>query len=169
MHDSMKRKVLELLENYPINQRKIAVLRYELEHPTQISPEEMIDAMSFGHGDGQGPTPGHISNKTLYIALNYQEKTDEANQETANAIAAQLWELEREQHRLEYYVSLLEEHLAEMIRLRYFEGNALPSIAKMKGISLKTVYRHYDRAIHELAGMYELFMDQANDKTVSVL
>ena len=62
---------MELLETYHDRERMIAVLRYELEHPGKISSAEQIEAMNYGHGDGIGGTKGHISNKTLYIALNY--------------------------------------------------------------------------------------------------
>jgi len=57
----------------------------------------MIDGMALGHGDGMGGSgKGRISNKTMYIALNYQEKMDRMNAEAANEIAQRLLELEGE-------------------------------------------------------------------------
>lgn len=72
----MSKYVLKLLESYNERERKIAVLRYNLEHPAKVSRSEQIEAMNFGHGDGLDHSAGHISNKTLYIALNYEEQAE---------------------------------------------------------------------------------------------
>ena len=46
--------VTSLLQNYRTTKRKIEQLRYELEHPTRVTPDEMIEAMNFAKGDGEG-------------------------------------------------------------------------------------------------------------------
>ena len=67
--------VVNLLETSQERKRKIALLHYELEHPAHTSETEMIGAMALGHGaGGSSHTEGHISDKTLYIALNYQDR-----------------------------------------------------------------------------------------------
>ena len=75
----MSKYVLKLLESYNERERKIAVLRYNLEHPTTVSRAEQIEAMNFRHDDSLGHSAGHISNKTLYIALNYEEQAERMN------------------------------------------------------------------------------------------
>lgn len=56
----MSKYVLKLLESYNERERKIAVLRYNLEHPAKVSRSEQIEAMNFGHGDGLDHSAGHI-------------------------------------------------------------------------------------------------------------
>lgn len=73
MNAEMKNYVIKLLETYHDRERKIAVLRYDLEHPSEVGVTEQIEAMNYGSGEGVGHSKGHISNKTLYIALNYEE------------------------------------------------------------------------------------------------
>lgn len=70
--------VTSLLQNYRATKRKNQQLRYELEHPAHVTPEEMIETMSFTKGDGEGRPSSSISNKTLYIAMNYQDAADRA-------------------------------------------------------------------------------------------
>ena len=94
---AMSKYVLKLLESYNERERKIAVLRYNLEHPTTVSRAEQIEAMNFRHGDSLGHSAGHISNKTLYIALNYEEQAERMNAESAHEIAKELFALECEQ------------------------------------------------------------------------
>ena len=71
MNTEMKNRVLELLDNYHKRARLIALLRYELAHPARVTEKDLIGAMNFAHQEGLGRPEGHISNKTLYIALNY--------------------------------------------------------------------------------------------------
>ncbi|MCI8400365.1 MAG: sigma-70 family RNA polymerase sigma factor [Oscillibacter sp.] len=115
----------------------------------------MIDGMALGHGDGMGGSgKGRISNKTMYIALNYQEKMDRMNAEAANEIAQRLLELEGEQDRLRYYVSLLEKREMEALRLFYFEGRSWEETAKELGVVLRSVYKIKSKAIGHLADLY---------------
>ena len=118
MNNDMRSYVINLLETYQERTRKIALLHYELEHPAYTSEAEMISAMALGHGAGGGShTEGHISDKTLYIALNYQSKVDKLNADTKEEIVVQLVELERDQKRLDYYISLLDERQINVLQL----------------------------------------------------
>ena len=155
MNTEMKNHVTKLLETYPDRERQISLLHYEMQHSACVSPEEMIDSMALGHGDGMGGSgKGHISNKTLYIALNYQEQMDRMNAEAADEIAQRLLELEGEQDRLRYYVSLLEKREMEALRLFYFEGRSWEETAKELGVVLRSVYKIKSKAIDHLADLY---------------
>jgi len=114
---NVKDYVVQELESYPRTLRQIAVLRYELEHPVQVSTEEMLDAMAFARGEHFGVAPGHVSDKTLYIAMNYRQKANEVNAEISGEISAKLLELEHKKNRIEYYVGMLDSRKAEIIRL----------------------------------------------------
>lgn len=157
MESSMKAHILNLLETYHERERNIALLHYELEHPARASEAEMISAMALGHGTGNngGHVDGQISDKTLYIALNYQSKVDKVNADTKEEIVVQLVELEQEQRRLEYYISLLEKRQAQVVRLFYFEGLPWDEVAKEAGVAVRTVHKIKNQALNQLAGMYQ--------------
>lgn len=139
----------------PDRERQIALLYYKMQHSAQVTPEEIIGAMSLEHGDGMGGgSKGRISDKTMYIALNYQERMDRINVEAANEIAQRLLKLKAVQDQLRYYVSLLEQREAEVIRLTYFEGIDQDSIAESFGIVPRTMRRIKKAAIEKLAEMY---------------
>lgn len=155
MNTDMKEQVIKLLETYPNRERQIAILHYEMQHGAHISPEEMIDTMALGHGDSLGGSgKGHVSNKTMYIALNYQEQMERVNTESMNEIAQTLLKLEQEQDRLRYYVSLLEKREAEVIRLVYFENCNQDKAAKKLEIVPRTLRRIKNGAVDKLAEMY---------------
>ena len=155
MNNDMRSYVINLLETYQERTRKIALLHYELEHPTRTSEAEIISAMALGHGaGGSSHTEGHISDKTFYIALNYQARANHVNSDTAEEVVGQLVTLEREQERLNYYVSLLGPRHAELLKLLYFEGYSQEECAKKLEIATRTVRRIKDDAIAELVEMY---------------
>ena len=154
MDETIRQQVMNLLTNYRDNQRKIALLRYELEHPAHITAEDMIESLAFRHGEGQGSAQGHISNKTMYIALNYRDKLENSNTETIDEIALRLTDLERSQQRIEHYVSLLDERDAAIIRMSYFEGMTFDQIAKEFSITTKTVSLHRNKAVCDLCNMF---------------
>lgn len=156
MNDDTRTYVINLLETCQERKRKIALLHYELDHPAHTSENEMISAMALGHGAGGngGHVEGHISDKTLYIALNYQNKVDKLNADTKEEIVVQLVELEQEQKRLEYYASLLEKRQNMVISLAYFEGLPWDEVAKAVDVAVRTVHKIKNQALDQLAGMY---------------
>lgn len=149
-----KAYVIDLLKSYHKRINQIALLHYELEHPPNISSDEMIGAMSLGHGDGTARAKGHISNKTLYIALNYQEQADRMNSDAREEIVKHLVELEREQEKLAYCISLLDEHQATVIRRFYFENHTWGEIARELHVVIRTIHKIKNRALDRLAAMY---------------
>ena len=90
MSAEMIKKVENLLKSYREREWKIAVLQHKMKNPVRVTETEVAEAMNYAHGDGQGHTPGRVSNKTLYIALNYKEQAERPNTEAAETIAAEL-------------------------------------------------------------------------------
>ena len=158
----MSKYVLKLLESYNERERKIAVLRYNLEHPAKVSRSDVfvvrqanhVKAMNFRHGDSLGHSAGHISNKTLYIALNYEEQAERMNAESAHEIAKELFALECEQRRLTYFIGLLDKRQAEVIRLVFVDGIPTKEVAASFGLTYRTIDRIKRTAIENLAEMY---------------
>ena len=156
MTSDMKKHVVHLLDTYHKRARQIAVLRYELSAPVKITEEEMIDTLQFAHQEGSGRSEGYVSNKTPYIALNYQEKAGRLNAEVLSEISAELLALEQEQARLEYYISLLEPRQERVLRLTCFERIAQEAVAEELGVTVRRVQDIKAQAISELAEMYGL-------------
>lgn len=155
MDKNIKDYVIGLLENYADHKRKIAVLHFELDHAAQASKDEMLETMALGHGDGSGRMDGRISDKTLYIALNYQNRVEKLNADTKEEIVIELVKLEDEQNRLDYYMSLLEERQAETLRLSYIKKLPQEKVAKTLGLSVRTVQTLKAKALSDLVEMYQ--------------
>ena len=159
MDINTKDYVIGLLESYTDRKRKIAVLHFELDHAAQASKDEMLETMALGHGDGSGRMDDRISDKTLYIALNYQNRVDKLNADTKEEIVKELVELEQEQRRLDFYISLLSERQAKVIQLLYIQNLPQGEVEKTMSLSAKTVRKLKNDALDTLTGMYGLIAD----------
>lgn len=162
----LKLKVIELLKSYPHRKRKIGQLKFELEHLTLIGGDELIGGLSLGsqaYGSGN-PKGGYISNKTMMIALQYQDMTQRLNTETVIQITQELQALEVEVERLERYLSLLEPRQANILRLYYIEGRTWPELVQELYLSRRSLQNLRDQGVDELASMYQLITDINGNK-----
>ena len=64
--------------------------------------------------------------------MNYRQKAAVANSEISEEISAKLLELERKKSRIEYYVGMLDNRKANVIRLCFFEGQTIEDTADGK-------------------------------------
>ena len=120
----IREQVIDDLKQYPELKKKVILLRYEQEHPAKISDSEVIDSMALSRPVSDGIRPaGFISDKTMRIATQFRDKKDRLNQETIMEIAQELYTVEQQISKLEFYVSQLEEKQAEVIRKYYLRGN----------------------------------------------
>lgn len=155
MNVEVKAYVISLLESYQKRSKQIELLHYELSHPARVSENEMIEALSLAHGEGGGSRGCHASDKTLYIALNYQDRVNYLNGKSNEEIVSKLVSLEREQERLKHYVSLLDDRQEQVIKLFYFEGVTQDEAADRMAVSVRYIRSLKAKAINELTSMYE--------------
>lgn len=138
------------------NRPLMRAARLEYDDVYQQLAIRLIKAVAgYAHGDGQGHTPGRVSNKTLYIALNYKEQAERLNTEAAETIAAELFVLEHEHERLKLYISLIDKREAEVLMLLYSEKESAVNVAERLGYSKRTITRIHNAAVAHLAEMYE--------------
>ena len=152
--------VIKLLETYPKVKKKVKLLEYERLHPSQVSQEEVINGLALSHPLDGGPgSAGHISDKTMQIALNFQDETERLNYATVLEIDQELQILRIRIEKLEFYVSQLEKKQAEVIRKYYFEEKTWPEIQKEMHISSRTLSKYRDDGLDALAAMGQYMRD----------
>ena len=146
--------IVDYLGRWRAQNRKISVLRYELEQCAHITPGEMIDVMNYSRTNDVDRTKIRTSNDPRYIAPNYRERAQQINDEIMKEISDQLAELEREQDRMDHYISLLDERGKTILKMYYLEGVTMTAIADKFYLTERTIERSKKRAIDELAEMY---------------
>lgn len=154
MSESRKEQIISLLRHYKTYKERIALLRYEMQHPARISQNEMIDALALSHGEGGTVSLGHIPDKTYYAAKKFEAETERANMEVTREIADRLIELEDIVNRVDYYMTFLKEQERQVIESCYFNGQSIQKASEMLGYSMWTVRKLRDSAVDRLTEMY---------------
>ena len=152
--------VIALLRIYPKLQRKVRLLEYERLHPPEVSQDEVINGLALSHPlDGGTSSAGHISDKTMQIALNFQDETDRLNYATVLEIDQELHILKNRIAKLEFYVEQLDKKQADVIRKYYFEEKTWPEIQKEMHISSRTLSKYRDDGLDALSAMGQYMRD----------
>ena len=152
MEKDMNQYVLSLLENYPQMIRKIELMRYELRSAKAVTPQEMIEVMTYAKKGTQ--VAAEMPRDVPGIALSYRDITERLNQEIISEALETYMSLLREQDRLLHYVNLLSAREREIITAYYFDQRSWIEISKSLGISPRTAYAIRSQAIDELVTMY---------------
>lgn len=152
MEKDMNQYVLSLLENYPQMIRKIELMRYELRFAKAVTPQEMIEVMTYAKKGTQ--VAAEMPRDVPGIALSYRDVTERLNQEMISEALETYMSLLREQDRLLHYVNLLSAREREIITAYYFDQRSWSEISKSLGISPRTAYAIRSQAIDELVTMY---------------
>lgn len=162
-----KERVVELLKSYPAMKRRIEFLRFELGNIPVIGTRELIESLALGvNPDGQGfHYGGHPSDKTLAIALQYEGIQMNMERDTRSEIRQELRLLEAEVARLEFYITLLDDREANVIKSLYFEQNTWAEVITNLHTSERSVSRRRKDAICKLAEMYSVSNATENSDT----
>ncbi|MCI8908512.1 MAG: hypothetical protein HFF12_08630 [Angelakisella sp.] len=113
-----KEYVVMLLKNHS---RIVREAGFELKNFVKVGDDEIIEEMALSYQMGDGIRSGCISNKTADVALRYREVVDRVNEEAYKAVVRRLIALETAINRLDFYISLLDETQAEVLRKYYFD------------------------------------------------
>ena len=151
----IREQVIDDLKQYPELKKKVILLRYEQEHPAKISDSEVIDSIR---------PAGFISDKTMRIATQFRDKKDRLNQETIMEIAQELYTVEQQISKLEFYVSQLEEKQAEVIRKYYFEGKTWGELQREMHLAPRTLLKRRDDGLDALVSIYSYIGQVKGDR-----
>lgn len=151
----IRTQVIEDLKSYHQLKKKLALLRFEQEHPARVSDDEVIDSMALSRpvSDSIRAT-GFISDKTMRIAAQFRDTRDRLNQSTSIEIAQELHAVEQQISKLEFYVSQLEDKQAEVIQKYYFERKTWNELQVEMHLSPRTFLKRRDDGLDSLVSMY---------------
>jgi len=102
--------------------------------------------------------------KTMRIATQFRDKKDRLNQETIMEIAQELYTVEQQISKLEFYVSQLEEKQAEVIRKYYFEGKTWGELQREMHLAPRTLLKRRDDGLDALVSIYSYIGQVKGDR-----
>jgi len=149
----IKKQVEYILSSYNKMQGELQVLEFELNRITPALRPEIIEGEVLARPGFEVASGSHISDKTADIVV---EHVDGQRGGQYHAISTLIHNLNSELQRLEYYLSMLPENEADVIRRFYFERMALVDIVKGADCSLSTLKLRKKHGLDKLIRYYSV-------------
>lgn len=149
-------KAGEVLDKYQELKKEQTVLKFQLSRFKGISPDDIIESMTFSHADGERVQTSGVSDKTGKIAVNYKKIADRENEEWMSYLISRLEYVEAEIEFFEYALKGLSSGVGEIMWDMVVECMAWNEIEEKYHVSHATLGRYRKSAIKELDVIYEL-------------
>lgn len=146
----------EVLDKYQDLKKEHTVLKFQLSRFKGITPDDIIESMTFSHADGERVQTSGVSDKTGKIAVNYKKIADRENEEWLSYLISRLEYVETEIEFFEYTLKGLSNGVGEIMWDMIVECMRWNDIEEKYHISHATLGRYRKSAIKELDTIYEL-------------
>lgn len=151
----MKGYVEKIINEYPQMVRERERLRRQLESCEFLSADELINAMSFSHPEGERVQSSNISDKTAKVAMEYQERLDKINNELIGPMLKRYDALDEEILFFEEKINRLPGELSDIMKTLIIHGKSWDSTEHIFCISRFKLSQMRKQAIAILVREYQ--------------
>lgn len=151
----MKGYVEKIINEYPKMLKEKEHLGKQIESLEFVSAEEIINAMSFSHEDGERVQTSGTSDKTAKIAMGYQDKLERINDELLKPMQKKYIALDKEITFLESSIRCLPDNLSEVMIGLVLEGHTWEEVSNEMFVSVTKLQKLRKAAIEALVRVYQ--------------
>lgn len=151
----MKGYVEKMLRDYPKMVKEREELKRQIDAQEFLSEEELINAMSFSHPDGERVQSSELSDKTARIAMEYQQKLDKINVELIEPMQNRYNTLDEEITFLESSIDELPVEMRDAMHDLVIDGLTWEEAATNLYISVTKLQKVRKAAIDNLTRLYQ--------------
>lgn len=148
----------EMFDKYGEMKKERQMLSYQISHFTEITPDDVIEAMAFAHpvdDDVRVQTSG-TSDKTASIAMNYHKIIAKENDDYYQFLVDKYEQLDSEIYFIDCVVKSLGGDKTAIVMEVLDKGLTWDQIADSYHVSRATVRRYRQAAIDELEKQYRI-------------
>lgn len=149
----IKNQVENMLKCYPKMKKELLLMEFELDRATPSLSTDFIEGTVLARPGYEATFGSHVSDKTSDIVV---EHIDSQRNGKYHALTSLIHNMRSELQRLEYYLSLLPEGQADVIRCFYFDRLTLADISEYIGHSQSTTKRWKKSGINGLIHYYSI-------------
>jgi len=160
----IKKQVEFILHSYTTMKREVQVLEFELSRITTSLHPEIIEGLILSHSDQEHVSGPHHSDKTAEIAI---EHFDSQINGEYHALRTLISNIRFELYRIEYYLSLLPDKEAEVIRMFYFDELTWAQITEKSICAQSTMQRRKSKGLEKLVQYYTI-LDKLDAKRLDI-
>lgn len=152
----MSKRVERMMKEYPQIIMEMRCLKNQIMKFKGISDVDLIESMQFSQPEGERVQTSNVSDKTAGIALSYEAKMDQINDDWLRHLIKKHASLQEEIDFFESALQSLSGRLPEMITDMIINGLTWEDTADKYHVSRTMVARHRKKAICELETLYSL-------------
>lgn len=144
-----------LLTNYKELKRTLDLLAFRIKYFSGLSGDHIIEELTFTSPQGERVTTSGVSDKTLRIALEYQNVSYNQGKEILQELIGRHNALKSDIDFLELCISLLEKELSDVATDLFINGMDSAQIGAKYNLSRSSINRYRLKAIAEITKMYQ--------------
>ena len=147
------KQVESILHRYSTMKRELQVLEYEFNRISPALTPEEIESRIFSHPGYEKISSSHLSDQTSNIVV---EHIDRQRNSEYHALVTLTHNIRAELDRLEYYLTMLPEDEANIIKMFYFDSMLWTDILERSSCSLSTLKRRKRSGLNKLVYYYSI-------------
>ena len=144
-----------LLTSYKELKRTLELLAFRINYFSGLSGDHIIEELTFTSPQGERVTTSGVSDKTLRIALAYQNTSYEQSKEILEELVRRHGALKTDLDFLEHCITLLENELSNVATDLFIKGMDSTQIGAKYNLSRSSINRYRLKAIAEITKMYQ--------------
>lgn len=147
-------KAEDVFNKYQELKKEQKVLKFQISRFKGITPDDIIESMTFSHAEGERVQTSGVSDKTGKIAVNYKKIADRENDEWFSYLISRLEYVNDEIDFFEYALKELSDKIREIIWDMVIVHMSWADIEEKYHISHAALGRYRKNAIKELEIIY---------------
>lgn len=153
-------KAEDMLSKYKDMRRELTMIAYQISHFTGIDEEEIIEALSFSHPDGDPVMTSEVSDTTGKIAIKIKELVKKENNDWSQYLLDRYQKLNDEICFMEYVIRSMGDKKADII-FELIDGDLTwDEIADQYCVSRSLIGVYRKEAVKELDKSYRMKSEQ---------
>lgn len=147
-------EVEEIIRGYHQMKKQLNIAKFQLEHFSGISEEDVIESMCFSHSEGERISTNSISDKTAKTALNFEKRKEQLNDDLYNFYFKEYKELSEKISFFEYAISQLSGDLPSIVLDLFINKCTWDDLSAKYHVSKAMIGKYRKKAILELTDIY---------------
>lgn len=152
-------EVDDMMANYQERKRQLNIAKFQLEHFTGISENDLIEAMCFSHPEGERVDSSELSDKTAKNALSVENRKNQIDDDLYQFYFHQYQELYNRLSFFEYALTQLSNGLADIMTDMVIHKFGWDELSAKYHVSRTTIGKYRKKAVIELEKIYS-YRDQ---------
>lgn len=145
-----------IIRDYHKMKKQLNIAKFQLEHFSGVSDDDIIESMSFSHPVGERVSGGGISDKTAKIAMSLEARKEQLNRDLYDFYYQEYKSLYEKLSFFDYALSQLSDDLPLIMYDLFIQKSTWDDLSAKYHVCNSMIGKYRKKAIKELTDIYEV-------------